>query len=158
MIAALLALALAAPVMLDRVDVLSEDPGALLDGELAKFRTTASVARIRFAEQIKPVLALPGDRVYVGLSLGSQSVVLEQPVWGQVGLSAGVQARALLPRGGLVGVYGRHGRLRLGASLNLLSGATWARPDYTTWRVLPGVGLGIGRRASCASHGSWPRV
>jgi hypothetical protein len=146
MIGLLLALATAhaEPFRLDRVDVLSEDPGTFL-GEGPGLPRTASVTGIRFVSQVKPVIATPAEGLLVGISLATQSVYYERPIWKGIGLTTGVQTRMLLPRGALLGGHVRAGRLRLGVSANLLSGATWARPDWTTWRVLPGVGIGIGR-------------
>ena len=93
------------------------------------------------------MLEFPGDAVFVGLSLASQSLVVERPIVGRFGLSGGVSARAFLPRGAMLGAYGRFGRVRLGLSANVLAAATWSRPVYDSWRVVPGVGVGVGRRA-----------
>jgi len=151
-----LSVALAAPVGLDRVDVLSEDPGTFLDEHIARLGPSPTVTGIRFAEQLKVVVRSPVRHLNVGLSVASQSLVWEPPLaWG-VGLTAGVQTRMALPRGGIAGVHWRHGPLRLGLSANLLSGATWARPDWSQWRVLPGVGVGLGpAREARPRHEGW---
>jgi hypothetical protein len=141
-----LGLAHAEPFRLDRVDVLSEDPGTFLHESGPGIPRSPTVTGIRFVEQVKPVIATPADGLLVGLSLATQSVYYERPVYKGLGLTTGVQTRMLLPRGALLGAHLRTGRLRIGVSANLLSGATWTRPDWTTWRVLPGVGIGIGRR------------
>lgn len=150
MIALLLALgtATAEPFRLDRVDVLSEDPGTFWGEVGPGLPRSTTVTGIRFVEQVKPVIATPVDGLLVGASLATQSVYYERPVWKGVGLTTGIQTRLLLPRGALLGGHVRFGRVRLGLSANLLSGATWARPDWTIWRVTPGIGLGVGRRAA----------
>lgn len=130
----------------DRIDVLSEDPGTFLSAEVPKLSSSTTIAGIRFVEQVKPVFTTPLEGLLVGLSLSTQSVYYEQPLTPGLGLTGGVQTRLGLPRGLLLGGYGRVGRLRVGLSANLLSGATWTRPDYTTWRVLPGVGIGVGQK------------
>jgi hypothetical protein len=131
---------------LDRIDVLSEDPGTFLSSDVPKIGRSTTVAGIRFVEQVKPVFTTPVDGLLVGLSLATQSVYYEQPVWRGLGLTGGVQTRLGLPRGVLMGGYLRTGPLRLGVGANVLSGATWTRPDFTVWRVMPGVGVGIGPR------------
>lgn len=159
MIALLSAAALAGSVGLDevgfdRIDLLSEDPGAFLDEHVARFGASPTVTSIRYAEQLKVVLRTPVRHLHLGLSVASQSLVVEPPLrWG-LGLTAGVQTRLALPRGGIVGVHYRRGPLRLGLSANLLSGATWTRPDWSQWRVLPGVGIGLGpaRRGPRPDH------
>jgi len=147
MIGLLLALhtAHAEPFRLDRIDVLSEDPGTFLGEVGPGLPRSVTITGIRFVEQVKPVIATPVDGLLVGVSLATQSVYYERPVYKGLGLTTGIQTRMLLPRGALLGGHVRAGRFRLGMSANLLSGATWARPDWTTWRVLPGVGIGIGR-------------
>ena len=142
----LLATAHAAPFRLDRVDLLWEDPGAVVGSlGVARDRST-TVTAIRFVEQVKPVIATPVEGLSIGVSLASQSVVYEQPILGGLGLTTGVQTRLGLPRGAILGAHLRVARLRLGASANLLSGATWTRPDWSVWRIVPGIGIGIGAR------------
>lgn len=137
-------LALARPIGLDRVDVLSEDPGSFLDEHVARFGASPTVTSIRFAEQLKVVVRLPWEGVLLGVSAATQSLYVEGRVAGPVGLTGGLQTRLGLPRGGLVGVHLRQGPVRIGLSANVLSTATWARPDLSGWRVLPGLGIGFG--------------
>lgn len=146
--------AIAAPRFgVDRVDVLSEDPGLWLADEAPRLGTATSSSALRFVEQLKISWQLPVDGWFVGTSLASQSVVVERPVWtlshadpaSGLLVTGGLQTKALLPRGALVGVAWRHGPVRVGLSLNAVSSASWARPDWTVWRVLPGLGVGFGR-------------
>jgi hypothetical protein len=136
-----------------RVDVLSEDPGLWLNDEAVRLGDATSTSAIRFVEQIKLVWLLPLDGLTIGTSLASQSLTFEQPVLvvapeaaAGLAISGGVQAKALLPRGLHAGIAWRHGPVRVGLSVNALSSASWARPDWSVWRMLPGVGVGIGRR------------
>lgn len=146
MIALLAGAALAGSVGFERVDVLSEDPGLWLrDSTPWAPAVSTTGSAVRFATQVKVVWFLPVEGLTVGTSVQSQSLHLERPVWRSVSVGGGVQTALGLPRGALAGVAVRHGKLRVGLSLNALSGATWARPEWTSWRVLPGVGVGVGR-------------
>lgn len=148
MIGWLTAAALAvAPVGIDRVDVVSEDPGLWVSQELPRLGQTPQLVGVRFLTQIKPVIWTPVPGLAVGLSMQSQSVLLERPVLPALGVQAtgGLITRAGLPAGGMIGAAWRPGKVRLGLSLIGLSSANWARPAWTSWRVLPGVGVGFGR-------------
>jgi hypothetical protein len=149
----LTASALARPLSFDRIDLLSEDPGTFVDEQVARATHSPTVTGIRYAEQLKLVVALPWEPVTVGLSAATQSVYLEPRLtdWG-LGLTLGLQTRLLLPRGGLVGLHLRRGIVRVGLGANVLSAATYTRPAYDHWRVLPGVGFGLGRRAERAQR------
>lgn len=154
MIAALLAgLAAAAPVRLDRVDLLAEDPGTWLNYEAVQLGTYPLKGVIRFATQVRPVLTTPVEHLYVGLSVSSQSVVYERPFTPTLPFtwSAGVQTQLLLPRGVVASVAWRPGPVRLSVGLSAVSGATWARPDWSEWDLLPTVGLGLVRRPRAES-------
>ena len=152
MMALLLGAALAAsPVRLDRVDLLSEDPGTFLNYELVGAGTYPTKPVVRFVTQVKPVLEAPAWEGWtLGISLTSQSVVYERPLsvedlyW-----TAGVQSALFLPRGALLGVAYRPGRWRIGLSCSAFSAATWARPaGYGQWTVLPALGIGVGAKPS----------
>ena len=138
----------AAPVGLDRVDLISEDPGTWLHYDLPMAPYNVLGVTVGFVQQLKMVLRLGvlDESLHLGFSMVSQSIVLERPLplpnlyW-----SGGVQTSLLLPRGLLAGVAWRPGRIRIGAGVSLLSSATWRRPDWTSWHVLPTVGFGLGR-------------
>lgn len=133
-------------VGLERVDVLSEDPGLWLHYEAGRLGVDPLTPTLRFLAQVKPVWSLPVKGLSVGTSLASQSLVYEHPLVesARLSLSVGVQTRLLLPRGVLVGLAWRAGPLRLGVSLSAFSEASWARVDYRYWTVLPTVGVGFG--------------
>jgi hypothetical protein len=142
-------LTLAAPVRLDRVDVLSEDPGTFLHYDLPMAGAYAPMTAVRFLEQVKVVFTLPVNGLYAGASLSSQSLSYEGPLWrGEDGRglfwTAGLQTRLLLPYGAWAGVAWRFGFMRLSLGASASSAATWARPSWTEWRVLPTLGLGFG--------------
>ncbi len=148
----LLAAALAAmPVDFDRVDVISEDPGLWLNYDLPSARAYPLAPTLRFVEQVKPVLKIvPVEGLYAGISMQSQSISYERAFLPQYGLawSAGVQTRLLLPTGVFGGLAWRVWRMRFGLGVSAFSSASWVRPDWTSWRVLPTLGVGIGRMNS----------
>lgn len=148
MIGWLAAAALAgAPIGIDRVDVLAEAPALWVSQELPRFTLTPRVGAVRFLTQVQPVVWTPLDGLQLGLSLQAQTLLYERPVLPHAGLhvTGGLVTRAGLPAGLQLGAAWRPGKVRLGLSAVALSGASWARPDWTTWRLLPGVGLGFGR-------------
>jgi hypothetical protein len=134
-------------VSLERLDLLSEDPGQWLHQELPRLGADALTPTVRFLTQMKVVWSTPVRGLGFGVSVGSQSLVYEYPLLprANLALSVGMQTRLLLPRGALLGVAWRTGPLRLGLSLSVFSEATWSRVDYSYWTVLPTLGLGIGR-------------
>lgn len=136
-------------VRLERVDVLSEDPGSWLYEEAARLRVDPLTPTVRFLTQVKWVWSTPVRGLDFGVSVGSQSLVYELPLVprANLSLSVGLQTRLLLPRGGLVGLAWRAGPVRLGLGLSVFSEATWSRVDYSHWAALPTVGLGFGRFA-----------
>ena len=147
----------AAPLHFDRVDVLSEDPGLWLNHDLPFASVYWPRTGYRLLEQVKPVWRIRAVQgLHVGVSLSSQSLVYEHPLgvgWGlSQGLSwsVGVQTALGLPRGALAGLAWRRGPFRVGLGVSLLSSATWARPEWTYWWVLPTLGLGVG--AAAAPH------
>lgn len=139
-----------ASVRLERVDVLSEDPGLWLYQEAPRLKVDPLTPTVRFLTQVKLVWSTPVRGLDFGVSVGSQSLVYEYPLVpsANLSLSVGLQTRLLLPRGGTLGVAWRAGPVRLGLSLSVFSEATWSRVDYSQWTVLPTVGLGFGRFAS----------
>lgn len=144
MILGLAAAALAAPIRLDRVDLLSEAPATWLSDEAPRLRHTTTVPVIRWVEQVTVAVGLP-EGVEVDLSLAAQSLRLERPLpWADLAVGGGVTTRLGLPTGALLGASWRPGPVRLGLSAVLLSDASWARPEWSRWRLLPGVGIGIG--------------
>jgi hypothetical protein len=131
----------------DRVDLLSEDPGTWLHYELPMLGAYPLAPALRFVEQVKVVFTLPVKGLYAGVSIGSQSLVYEYPLFADKGLflTGGLQTRLLFPRGVLVGVAWRAGIFRLGVSLSAFTSGSWQRPTDTAVLLLPTVGLGIGQ-------------
>lgn len=134
-------------VALDRLDLLSEDPGQWLHQDAPRLGVDTLTPTVRFLTQLKVVWSTPVRGLDFGISVGSQSLVYEYPLLprAKLTLSMGLQTRLLLPRGALVGVAWRTGPLRLGLSLSVFSAASWSRVDYRYWTALPTLGLGIGR-------------
>jgi hypothetical protein len=147
LVAAMVLAAEPASVRLERVDVLSEDPGLWLHQEVPRLKVDPLTPAVRFLTQVKLVWSTPVRGLGFGVSLQSQSLVYEHPLVPEanLSLSVGLQTRLLLPRGALVGLAWRAGPVRLGLGLSLFSEATWSRVEYSQWTVLPTVGLGFGR-------------
>ncbi len=144
-----LGVAQAAGLHLDRVELLSTDPGVWVNYDLPGAGPRFTTAAVRFVEQVQPVLSMPVDGLYVGLSWSSQSVSYERPFGDlPLGWAGGVQTLWLLPRGAFAELTADLGPVRLGAGLSLLSQASWARlSGYDRWDPLPAFTLGwINRR------------
>lgn len=142
-------LTLAAPVRFDRVDVLSDDAATFLNDDLTLMTAYPAAVAGRFLEQVKPVFTLPVEGLYAGISIASQSVSFEGPLWKSQdgrGLfwTASVHTRLLLPYGVHAGVAWRWGPLRVGLGASASSQATWARPAWGEWLVLPALAVGLG--------------
>ncbi len=139
--------ALAAPVGLDRVDVLSEGSATWLNDELPRFSTTGRFVSVRFIEQIEPVIFLPPEGLTVGLSLRAIRLHWERTVLGSDSLyvGGGIQTTLLLPNGAQMGAAWRPGKVRIGFSVNALSAASWSKKDWSVWHLMPAIGLGFGR-------------
>jgi len=136
-----------APVVFDRIDLISEDPGRWLLDEAPRMTALPGATGVRWARQIKLSVAIPRASLVLGASLTSQSVSIRRPLTRRAPIYAhGGPTLALgLPRGALVGVEAWRGPVRFGLGLNVLSSATWARPVYDSWAVVPGIGVGIGQ-------------
>ena len=149
MLAALLiSVALATtPIRLERVDIISEDPGIWIHDDLPLLLGTPLSPALHFAEQIKLVWGLPVEGLSIGTSYSSQSLFYEGSLFGWQSITAGVglQTFLLLPRGLWVDVAWRRGPLRLALGFSTLSHASWTHLSWDRWRFLPTVGIGIGR-------------
>ncbi|MBK7760501.1 MAG: hypothetical protein IPO67_22405 [Deltaproteobacteria bacterium] len=146
---ALSAVTSAAELRLDRVDLISEDTGAWINYEAPGLLAYPTRGAVRYVTQVKPVLALPVEHLYLGLSIHSQSLVYERPFveGSEFTWSAGLQSALFFPRGALAGVAWRHGPVRLAVGVSAVSGGTWARPGgVAQWDVLPTVGVGLVRK------------
>ncbi len=141
--------ALAAPVSLGRVDLLSEAPGTWLHDEAVMFGVYATAPGLRFAEQLTLVWSTPVEGLTVQTSLATQSVDYEGLLTRRGDWSTwwhwGLQTRLLVPTGWMVGFAGRWRWLRVGAGLSVVSGAGWGNLRWEAWRVLPTLGVGVGR-------------
>lgn len=142
--AALLSLCMLGQNPLDRVDLVSEDPGTWVNYDLPVVGANSTATVLRFVEQLKLVWRTPVERLFVGTSIASQSLVYEHPLLEKsLFLSAGLQTKLLLPRGITAGLAWRAGYVRLGAGVSVLSSASWSNLNWTRWSVLPTVGVGI---------------
>ncbi len=141
--------ALALPVGFDRVDVVSQAPGTWLHDEVALFGVYATGPALRFAEQLTLVWTLPVEGLTLQTSLATQSLDYEGALGRRGDWSGwwhfGVQTRLLVPSGYHFGLAARWRWLRVGAGLSVFSGAGWGNLRWDGWRILPTVGLGVGR-------------
>ena len=148
MIALLLGLVVeaeAGPVRFERVDLVSESDGTWVRDELTRLGQTPRFATVRYVEQLTAVVSR--DRLQLGVSLATQSLRWEQPLsHTHFAVGGGVQFAAGLPNGLLAGGAVRAGPVRVGVSASLTSAAVWGRPVYDGWRLLPSLGIGVGRR------------
>jgi len=129
---------------LDRVDLLSADPGTFLADDISRFSDSPTGVSVRWFEQVSVVLDTPAERLHVGLSLASQSLAIEQSLGAWTAWQAGLSTSLGLPRGAFVDVSFRRGAVRVAAAVNLHTGATWSRPQWTSIRVLPAIAVGVG--------------
>ena len=155
--ALLVCVALGGPIRFDRVDLIAEDPSLWVNDDLARLSHVPRLGAVRYVSQVKVVFELPGDGVYFGSSLSSQSIVGERlivsklPIYGYAGMQAGL----FLPRGFVGGLAYREGPLRIGIGFSALSSATWRRPDWSVWSWLPAVGIGFGRAHPIHEERAW---
>jgi hypothetical protein len=142
---ALASVALAAPVRFDRVDLLSETPGTWLVYEAPRIEAAPGTVALRWAAQVAPVVSI--GRAEISASFAGQSLGVAIPLdrARPATLDVAIVGRALLPIGARAGLAWRAGRTRLGLSVVALSDATWTRADWSSWTVLPAVGVGVGR-------------
>lgn len=136
---------LAGDFSFDRVDIISEDPATFINYDLPNFGVNTTTSAIRFVEQIKLVFETPLEGLSIGASIGSQSVFYEKPIkTSSFYYGAGIQSALLLPRGIFADLSWRPGPMRIALGVSMVSSATWTRPDWTAWDVLPTLGIGIG--------------
>jgi hypothetical protein len=133
-------------VGLERVEILSEDPGSWLHHELPLAHHRPSTAALRFIEQVQPVWRTPWKGTLIGTSLTVQTIQFEKSM-GENGLSwsAGVQTKLLCPRGIVAAIHWERNRLHLIAGLSASSMASWQNMHWGTWSVLPTAGIGLSR-------------
>ena len=145
--ALLVASALGASFGLERVDVLAEDTGTFLHYDAPMVTVYPVTPALRLVEQVKVVFSTPLEGVTAGVSIASQSIMWERPLFdgkGPLSFGLGLHTRLLFPRGFFVDLSWRLGRVRLALALAATSSGSWARPQWTSWNVLPSVGVGIG--------------
>ncbi|HZN91700.1 MAG TPA: hypothetical protein VFB81_03320 [Myxococcales bacterium] len=135
----------------DRVDLISEEIGTLLNYDVLELPLYPLKPVVRFVEQVKVVFRLPWKGLYVGTSIESQSLLGEMPTpIGPKGLflTGGLVTRLLFPRGAIAGVAYRTGLFRFGLSVSAFTSGSWSAPGSFQLTVFPSLGLGIGIPAS----------
>lgn len=138
-----------APVQFDRIDILNEQVPTFLHYDVPTTKAYPLGTAMRFVEQLNVAFTLPLKGLYVNASLRSQGLTYEGallPSSNGRGLfwMAGISTRLLMPYGAQVGLAYRVGFVRLSLGVQAASGATWARPSFGQWQVLPTLGLGFG--------------
>lgn len=146
MIAWWTALALAAPISLDRVDLIAAGPGTFVNYDVPVAGSDVTRTAIRFVEQVQPVWRTPVDNLYVGTSIASQSIIWDAPL-AETPLNyvVALETSLLAPRGARAGVATLLGPVRVEAGVSAISPSGWARFDYNTWTVMPTLGVGLQR-------------
>lgn len=144
-----------AKIRLERIDLISEDPGTWLIDEIPRSTVAPRSAALRWMEQIRFGVVIPDASLVVGVSVASQSIAFRRPLLKRapVYAQAGISTSLGLPRGGLVGVEAWTGPVRFGLGVHAMSQARWARPRWDQWRVVPGVGIGFGQSPFAAAQG-----
>ncbi len=133
--------AVAGPLSLARLELLSLDPGSFVGQELPLAGVRPGTTTVRWLQQVQPVLHLGESPLALGLSVASQSVAWEEPL-GPFVFSAGIQTRLALPVGFFGGLSQDLGPVRLGLGGSYRSLATWAYPaGYRDWVLHPGIEL-----------------
>lgn len=151
----LLGLAVAGEWGVDRVEILSESDGSWMRDELPRWSSSERFVAVRFIEQVQGVMALPPQGLRVGLSLRNQTVRWEREVAPAIHVGVGSVHHAGLPVGALTSLAWGPRAIRVGTALTATSSASWARPAWNQWRVLPTVGIGV--RLSCLSSSTMRR-
>ena len=145
---ALLSVALAEPVVqLERVDLFSEQATGFWIDDVPRLGVGPRVTGLRWAEQVSVAVDFPRASVVLETSLARQSLRLRRPLSHRfpVYVSGAVITHLGLPAGAGGGAEVWLGPLRLGGGLYGESRASWARPTWDHWRLLPGIGVGLGR-------------
>ena len=133
-------LAAAAPVALERIELVAEEPGTWLLDDLPTVTTRPASVTLRWLEQVQPVLRLGESPLRIGVSWTMQGIFYAHDLGG-LELEGGVQTSLGLPVGAGVTARRALGSWELGAGLGARCGASWADPRFTSWRVVPAVGV-----------------
>ena len=130
----------------ERIDIIAEDPGTWINYEVGSLPGYPTKGLVRWLTQIKPVVQTPVANLYIGLSLRSQSITYEVPIHEKLPLTASIslQTQLLLPKGANAGFAWKRGHWRLATGISTVSEASWKRPAYASWVVLPTIGFGFG--------------
>ena len=133
-------------VMLERIDVFSDEALDFWLDDVPRLGVGPRATAVRWIEQIGVVTAFRRASLVVSLSIDRQSVRLRRPVSNRYPLyaSGGLITHLGLPAGAAVGMEHWVGPVRIGFALRAESSASWARPKWNHWRVLPGIGVGVG--------------
>lgn len=123
---------------LARVELLADDTGDFFNYELPLIGARPGVVGLSWLAQVQPVWNTGVDGLSVGTSLRVQTVQYARAIGAtDLGWLAGVQTRLGLPMGTLGTVTWTRRRLYLGAGLSVVSEASWARPQWKSWRPMP---------------------
>ncbi len=139
---------------LDRIEVVSDDPGTFVYDELPMLRARPGATGLRALAQVQPVIGV-GRFVTVGVSLTALTPAVELSD-DQTGFGAvlAMPTRLGLPTGAIIAGSWRQGPLWLDVGLRAHTGASWLVPAGGDLRVGPTIGLGwvpAGQRPSSTS-------
>lgn len=139
----MMAVAVASAATLDRVELLSDDPGTFAFDELPMLAARPGATGLRFIAQVQPVLRFDSG-VTVGASVSSLTVGWEtRPDEKGLGGLVAVPTRLGLPAGLVLAGSWRWGPVWVDVGMRATSGATWVRPGWSDTRIGPTIGLGF---------------
>lgn len=139
-----------APVHFDRIDLFNEQVSSFVNYDVPSAPAYPPGTALRLVEQLNVSLTLPVRGLYVNASLRSQGISYEDKMiysddsgrgfyW-----VFGLSTRLLMPHAVNFGIAWRFSAVRVSLGVQAESGATWARPNWNQWQVLPTLGLGFG--------------
>lgn len=133
-------------VMVERIDLFSDEAMDFWLDDAPRLGVGPRATAVRWLEQVSVVTAFRRASLVVSLSVQRQSVRVRRPLSNRFPFyaSGGLITHLGLPAGAAGGVEYWAGPVRIGVALRAESSASWARPTWNHWRVLPGIGVGVG--------------
>ncbi|MBL8615483.1 MAG: hypothetical protein JNM72_07735 [Deltaproteobacteria bacterium] len=126
------------PWLIDQLPLIGARPGLTALAALAQVEPT-------FGPQARPWTF---SAAISGQSAQWEPLLLSPPAAGpRLRVVAGAHARGLLPVGAHAGLLLEGGGWTAGLTLRVSAASTWAQPDWSTWRMSPGLSVGWAPRS-----------